>query len=254
MARLHPGLLDLALLPSLVGSSLLTDCCAVVYLPLRQNDVLTLGCILQVLLGSVEGQLLLCLDLALVLALRLLLPAFTANFDEAAKFIELQALSVGPAWSCSVFRGFGWHSLLAGGALRPELRNIELRLLGQGLLVHLLQRQAKTLILASVLAIQILEEHWVVQLLLLQLHRELLLLGPGVGLHHLDLFLLIVVGSARLAPVRRRLVALRHQRALVRLALALLRGHDWRGALRFVLPRLIRAERVRVCLLVPLLR
>lgn len=69
------------------------------------------------------------------------------------------------------------------GTLRLELRNVKLLLLGHGLLVYLIQCQSKTLILAAVVAVQVLDEHRVVQLLLLKLQRKLLLLDPGIGLH-----------------------------------------------------------------------
>lgn len=78
--------------------------------------------------------------------------------------------------------------------------------------------------MAALFAVEVLDEHWVVQLLLLQ-QDHLLLLGPGVGLHHLDLPFLVVVRSAHLAPVGLLLVILRNYRALVRLTLALLGWH-----------------------------
>ena len=51
MAGLHSCLLHLALLPGLVGALLLTDP-AIVDLSFSENDMLALGGVLQILLGS----------------------------------------------------------------------------------------------------------------------------------------------------------------------------------------------------------
>ena len=58
------------------------------------------------------------------------------------------------------------------GTLRLELRNIKLLLLGHGLLMCLIQCQSEALILALIVGVQVLDQHWVVQLLLLKLHSE----------------------------------------------------------------------------------
>ena len=71
------------------------------------------------------------------------------------------------------------------------------------------------MILAQIVTAAALDEHGILQLLLLQLQRHLVLLGAGVGLHDLHLLLLIIVGPTHLAPVGRLLVALSSYRALV---------------------------------------
>lgn len=82
-------------------------------------------------------------------------------------------------------------------------------------------------------------------MLLLQLGYHLLL-GPSI--QQLKLFLLIPVRSAHLPPVARLLVS-RHDRVLVRLALALLGRDGSSGCLRLCLPSSVEAIGVAIPLL-----
>lgn len=75
-------------------------------------------------------------------------------------------------------------------------------------------------------------------MLLLQLGYHLLL-GPSI--QQLKLFLLIPMRPTYLPPVGRLLVARRHDRVLVRLALALLRRDGSSGCLRLCLPSSVEA-------------
>lgn len=205
------------------------------------------GVLLQ--LRNLQRCMLLSLGLALAVALRLLLAWRSRRLsNQAAELVQLRVLSIVSALHSAFRASFRSWRLLARGSLRNRIRtpDYQLALVRHSLLVQLRERQSNALIMASLIPVEVLDQHRILQVLLLHLSSHLLL---GSSVQQLDLLLLISVWPACLSPIRRLLMARCHNCALVRLALALLRRSGCSCSRRVALAYSLKAVGVTVSLL-----